>query len=83
MKSLHWFILILTLQIWDKVYAMPFGTFDPRSLSMGGTGVASATATNAVFYNPALMAQFEYNEDEGRTSEFIFPVISVQFPLWY
>ena len=36
--------------------AAPFGTFDPRSLAMGGTGVASGTGANASFYNPALLA---------------------------
>lgn len=60
----------------ENVGAMPFGTFDPRSLAMGGTGVASADAGNAVFHNPALLAQYQYDEDEGRTSSFILPTIS-------
>lgn len=31
-------------------------TFDPRSLAMGGTGVANADMSNAVFHNPAILA---------------------------
>ncbi len=38
------------------VLAAPFGHFDPRSMAMGGTGVASGTGANASFYNPALLA---------------------------
>ncbi|KPK37990.1 MAG: hypothetical protein AMJ69_09665 [Gammaproteobacteria bacterium SG8_47] len=37
-------------------HAMSFGTFDPRSMAMGGTGVASGTGANASYYNPALLA---------------------------
>ncbi len=37
--------------------AAPFGSFDPRSMAMGGTGVASGTGANASFYNPALLAK--------------------------
>lgn len=39
-----------------RAAALPFSAFDPRSLAMGGTGVASATAGNASFYNPALLS---------------------------
>ncbi len=45
---------------------------------MGGTGVASADAGNAVFHNPALLAQYQYDEDEGRTSAFILPTITAR-----
>ncbi len=49
------------------VLAAPFGTFDPRSMAMGGTGVASGTGANASFYNPALLA----NENK----------VNVEFPI--
>lgn len=39
----------------DEALALPFTAFDPRSLAMGGTGVASGTSGNASFYNPALL----------------------------
>lgn len=37
-------------------HANQFGIFDPRSVAMGGTGVASGTAGNASYFNPALLA---------------------------
>ena len=36
--------------------AAPFGVYDPRSLGMGGVGVTTATARNANFFNPAMLA---------------------------
>ncbi len=42
---------------------MPFGTFDPRSMAMGGTGVAAGTSANAGFFNPALLATAHKDED--------------------
>lgn len=36
--------------------AASYASFDPRSLGMGGVGVASGTSANAVFLNPALLA---------------------------
>ena len=43
--------------------AVPFGSVDPRSFAMGGTGVASGTAANAGFVNPALLAAAAAEED--------------------
>jgi hypothetical protein len=43
--------------------ALPFNANDPRSLAMGGTGVASGTAANAGFMNPALLAAAKDEED--------------------
>lgn len=43
--------------------AASFGTFDPRSLAMGGTGVSSAISTNAAYYNPALLSVPEEDDD--------------------
>lgn len=36
--------------------AVPFGTFAPRAQAMGGAAVASATAEDGAFANPALLA---------------------------
>ena len=46
-----------------NVFALPFSSFDPRSFAMGGTGVASGTSSNAVFFNPALLAAAREDED--------------------
>ncbi len=42
--------------------AAPFSGMDPRSMAMGGTGVASATGANAGYFNPALLAAPQENE---------------------
>ena len=56
--------------------ALPFGTFDPRSVAMGGTGVASAKGENAAYYNPALLAQYKVRKEQAPNSSFIFPIIN-------
>lgn len=43
--------------------AVSFGTFDPRSMAMGGAGVAAGTSANAGFFNPALLAAGRDGED--------------------
>ena len=68
----------LSISLMEIVEAAPFGTFDPRSLAMGGTGVASANSKHAVFYNPALLALYDIYEDESRDSIFLLPVISAR-----
>ena len=35
--------------------AMPFDSFDPRSMAMGGTGVAVGDPSTAPFFNPAML----------------------------
>lgn len=56
--------------------ALPFGAFDPRSLAMGGAGVASATSANAAYYNPALLSMYKTRKEVGRNSRFIFPTVT-------
>lgn len=60
----------------SRVNAVPFGAFDPRSLAMGGAGVAAATSANAAYYNPALLAMFKTRKEIGRNSRFIFPTVT-------
>ena len=43
--------------------ALPFQSIDPRSLSMGGVGVASGSSANAAFMNPALLSIAREDED--------------------
>ncbi len=75
MKSLL-FSSIIVFFYSASVPAIPFGTFDPRSVAMGGTGVASATSANAGYYNPALMAQYKVRKEKARNSRFMIPVIN-------
>ena len=51
------------LLLTQQALAVPFSAFDPRSFGMGGTGVASGTSANAVFYNPALLAAATQDDD--------------------
>jgi len=43
--------------------ALPFQSIDPRSLAMGGVGVASGSTANAAFMNPALLSVAREGED--------------------
>jgi hypothetical protein len=38
------------------------GTFDPRSLAMGGTGITTSDNSNAAFHNPAMLASSKHND---------------------
>ncbi|WP_455207535.1 conjugal transfer protein TraF [Kaarinaea lacus] len=58
--------------------AVPFGTFDPRSLAMGGAAVASGTSANAAYYNPALLSMYKTRKEIGRNSRFIFPTVTAR-----
>lgn len=58
--------LVLTIAVSlfsAQTFAASFGVFDPRSLAMGGTGVASGDASNASHYNPALLAATHEDDD--------------------
>lgn len=46
-----------------QAQAAPFGYFDPRSMGMGGAGVATGTSANASYFNPALLAAAQKDED--------------------
>src|SRR3569623_2057975 len=55
--------LPMMLLVAQEAGAVSFGTFDPRSMAMGGTGVAAGTSANAGFFNPALLAAGRDGED--------------------
>jgi len=47
---------LVPLIMWSTgVTAMPFDSFDPRSMAMGGTGVAVGDPATAPFFNPAML----------------------------
>ncbi|MFQ5470082.1 MAG: conjugal transfer protein TraF [Gammaproteobacteria bacterium] len=54
---------IASLFLANQVFAAPFSSFDSRSFAMGGTGAASATSDNANFFNPALLAAAQEDDD--------------------
>ncbi len=43
--------------------AATFGSYDPRSLAMGGTGVSHANIDHAAYYNPALLSVAQEDDD--------------------
>jgi hypothetical protein len=61
------------------VEAASYGIYDPRGLAMGGTGVASSSWHQAQYYNSALLALHDENEDDSRDGRFIIPNVVVQF----
>jgi hypothetical protein len=44
-------------------FAAPFNSYDPRSMAMGGAGVAVANTATAPFFNPSLLA-VTHDEDD-------------------
>lgn len=51
--------------------AMPFDSFDPRAMAMGGTGVAVGDPSTAPFFNPAMLTA----SDPSKKYSIEFPVI--------
>jgi len=43
--------------------AVPFNSIDPKSMAMGGAGVAVANPASAPFFNPALLSIADTNDD--------------------
>ncbi|MEQ1814755.1 MAG: conjugal transfer protein TraF, partial [Candidatus Nitrotoga sp.] len=54
--------------------ALPFNSFDPRSMAMGGAGVAVGDAAMAPFFNPALLG---VTKDEDDFSV-VLPILGVR-----
>lgn len=59
----------------SQAAALPFQSIDPRSLGMGGVGVASGTSSNAAFMNPALLSAAHEDEDFSLA----MPIIGARF----
>ncbi len=56
-------LVVLSAIFSTSALAAPFSGMDPRSMAMGGTGVSSATGANAGYFNPALLAAPQKDED--------------------
>lgn len=54
--------------------ALPFNSFDPRSMAMGGAGVAVGDAAMAPFFNPALLSVSKDVDDFS----LVFPMVGVR-----
>lgn len=71
-------VLIVAL-ISEQLSAAPFAVFDPRSMALGGAGVAEATTAAAGYYNPGLFALFRDDEDKPSHSRWAAPIVSAKF----
>jgi len=71
------FILVLTCILFgatSNLQAATFGSYDPRSLAMGGTGVSHANIDHAAYFNPALLSVAQEDDDYS----LLIPTIGVQ-----
>ncbi len=56
--------VISTISLSSSIaFALPFNSFDPRSMAMGGAGVAVGDAAMAPFFNPALLSVTREDDD--------------------
>lgn len=74
MKKTEKITAVVLLLSSSAVISAPFNSFDPRSMAMGGAGVAVASPSTAPFFNPALLSTA--NEDDDFAVE--VPVIGVR-----
>ncbi|HSC66892.1 MAG TPA: conjugal transfer protein TraF, partial [Cellvibrio sp.] len=58
--------------------AISYGVYDSRALAMGGAATAVGNHAQAAFYNPALLAFHEEEEEAGRDGRVYLPSIIVQ-----
>lgn len=70
-KYLQHTVLVASLMGSTAVIAMPFNSFDPRSMAMGGTGVAVGDPSTAPFFNPAMLTA----SDPSKKYSIEFPII--------
>lgn len=61
-----------------STFAENFGIYDSRGLAMGGTTVAAGKTYQAQYYNPALLALHDVDEDDSQDGKFVFPNIVAQ-----
>ncbi len=63
MKKFFCFALIFLVSATANSYADKWQTVGTRAMGMGGAGVAVAYGTDAQYYNPALLANPDYNSN--------------------
>ena len=80
MKLFHAIFVSFALMLFAaSSWALPFGTFDPSALAMGGAGVALASGANAPYFNPAMLARYSVRKELGNNSRLAFPVVSTRY----
>lgn len=71
-------LLALSLMSIPGVQAAGFGIYDARAMAMGGAATGVGDIHTGFFYNPALLALGEENENRARTSRWYLPMLSLQ-----
>ena len=61
-KYAHLSILPILIMGSASAVALPFSSFDPRSMAMGGTGVAVDDPATAPFFNPAMLSASDHQK---------------------
>jgi len=74
-KALTTAIGAAMMMIYGAAQAAPFASFDPRTMAMGGAGVAVGNAGSAPFFNPALLAVTAAEDDFALE----LPIIGARF----
>jgi hypothetical protein len=77
-KSFSLALLALSLMPLNPLWAAGFGIYDARAMAMGGAATGVGDTHTGFFYNPALLALGEENENRARTSRWYLPMVSVQ-----
>ena len=63
----------------NSSHAVGFGVFDARTQGLAGTGVAMGDLASGHFYNPALIALHEGDEDDTRDGRHSFPGLTARY----
>lgn len=58
--------------------AISYGIYDSRALAMGGSATAIGSHAQAAFYNPALLALHDREEEDGRDGRVYLPNLVLQ-----
>lgn len=69
-KQLALMLLLITS---ETAFALPFNSFDPRSMAMGGVGVAVGDPSTAPFFNPAILS----SSDRKKKFAFELPIFGL------
>lgn len=71
-------LVLLITACSSPAFAISYGIYDSRALAMGGSATAIGTHAQAAFYNPALLALHEEEEEAGRDGRVYVPTLVAQ-----
>lgn len=71
-------VALLMATLSTPAFAISYGIYDSRALAMGGAAAAIGTHAQAAFYNPALLAFHDEEEETGRDGRVYLPTLVAQ-----